>query len=100
MIKKKSGKNWGEFKAEVGARFGLTSDELTDAFFAMSPGPGETTYDFLLRVEDKRSLYELSPESCYYNFVNKLPPSYKQKLGQLQEMKAMAGSLKKGECRW
>lgn len=41
-------------EAAVDKRFGLTSRQVVNAFYAMRPVGGETEPRFLERVEDKR----------------------------------------------
>jgi hypothetical protein len=46
--------DWSSFKRIVEEKFGLTRQQLEDAFFAMTMDPSETADDFILRVEEKR----------------------------------------------
>ena len=45
---------WRELKLLVEKRFGLTKDQLLDAFYAMRQGRGETAAEYVLRIKDKR----------------------------------------------
>lgn len=45
---------WWDFKVELQGGFGLTQNQLLDAFYAMRPTWGESSARFILRVEDTR----------------------------------------------
>ena len=44
--------DWDTFKECVEARYGLTKDQLEDAFFSMHPASGEDAAAFVLWVEN------------------------------------------------
>ena len=60
---------WWELKAVVEKRFGLTTDQLLDAFYAMRQGKGETAAEYILRVEDKRLQLGVEETTCFRHFT-------------------------------
>ena len=50
--------DWAEFKESITQKYGMTRDELIDAFYEMAPSKGETAPNFILRVERLRSRYD------------------------------------------
>lgn len=57
--------DWDDFKKAVDDKYGMTHDELIDAFYEMSPAKNETTPDFILRVERLRARYGEDAKTCF-----------------------------------
>ncbi len=57
--------DWDDFKKHVNIKYGMTHDELIDAFYEMSITKGESTPEFILRVERLRARYNEDPRTCY-----------------------------------
>ena len=64
-FKNKDYLSWDEFKEAVDEKYGMTHDELIDAFYEMSPAKNETTPEFILRVERLRARYGEDGKSCF-----------------------------------
>lgn len=69
VIKDRPLDDWRHLRKVVDSRFGLSSTQLLDAFFAMRPTGGERSAQFILRVEDKRIRYKVPEDQCYRNFT-------------------------------
>jgi hypothetical protein len=57
--------DWADFKESITQKYGMTRDELIDAFYEMAPSKGEMAPDFILRVERLRSRYGEAPRTCF-----------------------------------
>ena len=56
---------WKELKQEVEKRFGLTADQLLDAFYAMRQGREETAAEYILCMENKHLQLNVDEAACY-----------------------------------
>lgn len=65
-------------------RFGLTSRQVLNAFYAMRPVAGEQESKFLERVEDKRLQYAQDTEMCLRSFLPVLSIGYRRELERLR----------------
>jgi hypothetical protein len=54
MFKHEHWQRWSEMEAAVDKRFGLTSRQVINVFYAMRPASGETEARYVERVDDKR----------------------------------------------
>lgn len=54
VVKEAPFTDWRSFKTAVEQHFGLTRQQLEDAFFGMTPAVNENPDNFILRVENKR----------------------------------------------
>ena len=60
--------SWGNFKVAVASEFGVNETQQHAAFYASSPRSGETTVQFVLRIENERRLLSLPEDSCLLAF--------------------------------
>lgn len=60
---------WATLREVVEEAFGLTREEMLDAFYSMRPANGEPSHAFILRVEEKRARYGESTSACYRVFT-------------------------------
>ena len=56
---------WKELKQAVEKRFGITADQLLDAFYAMHQGRGETEAEYILCMKDKHLQLNVDKAACY-----------------------------------
>ena len=66
-------RDWDTFKEFVKARYGLTKDQLEDAFFNMQPASGEDVAAFVLQVEDMHASLGMDMRSVLCTFFPHLP---------------------------
>lgn len=90
-IKHKVLSDWGELRGVVEAAYGLTKEEMLDAFYGMRPASGEPAHAFILRVEDKRARYGVDQSACYRVFTPLLSLEERQRLDLMREMAAAFG---------
>jgi hypothetical protein len=83
--------DWADFKDTLTSKYGLTHDELIDAFYEMTPAKGESAPEFILRVERLRARYEEAPKNCFRQFKTKLDVEYRRGLSQLRRAAAIMG---------
>lgn len=83
--------DWADFKEALTSKYGLTHDELIDAFYEMTPAKGESAPEFILRVERLRARYEEAPKNCFRQFKTKLDVEYRRGLSQLRRAAAIMG---------
>jgi hypothetical protein len=72
---------WARFVKEVEEIFGVTTDQLEEQFFALTPSPQETSPSFVLRVETERRRLNIDRSSTFHAFVKRnLDLGLRQKL--------------------
>ena len=81
--------SWKELKDIVEARWGLTQEQLREAFFPVRPEKSERPERFVLRVEDARKKLKVDDETTLNVFRHYLPHAMLLKLDDLQVMAAM-----------
>lgn len=77
--------SWGEFKAEVESRFGVSDARRERQFAEMAPYAGEADHLFVLRAEDARRELDASEREAFSYFFGRLSPSFKQELEWLRK---------------
>ena len=83
---------WESFKNAVEQNFGLTPEQLEDAFFAMTPASNESPDMFILRVENKRIKHQICPKICYRSFLRVLPVEYREELDNITNYAVAMGN--------
>ena len=73
-------RDWDMFTECVEARYGLTKDQLEDAFFNMQPASGEDADAFVLWVEDTHASLGMDMRSVLHAFFPGLPAELQQKI--------------------
>ncbi len=62
--------------------------------------PRETAHDFILRVELKRSKYDINPKETFRAFKNVLPVNYWEKLDEAREFAVLIDEDAELEINW
>lgn len=83
---------WVTFKAAVERTFGLTRQQLEDAFFSMVPAASESTDAFILRVESRRVRHSIDENTCYRSFLRVLPVQYRAELDRISNYAVAMGN--------
>ena len=91
LIKNQHYNSWQALKAVVEERFGLTTSQLLDAFFAMRQAESESAAQFIIRVEDKRALYNVAQDQCWRHFTPLLDVNERARLDEVMELTATMG---------
>ena len=92
--------SWRELKAVVEKRFGLTTDQLLDAFYAMHQGKGETAAEYILRVEDKRLQLGVEETTCFRHFTQLLDEEERMCLDAVHKLTATIGGTTESLLTW
>ena len=92
--------SWRELKAVVEKRFGLTTDQLLDAFYAMRQGKGETAAECILRVEDKRLQLGVEETTCFRHFTPLLGEEERMRLDSVCKLTATIGGTTESLLTW
>ena len=89
--------SWTTFHAEVEKVLGLNADQMLECLYAMAVLPGESTAQFVVRVDQARPAIKASSSSVFYAFVHKLN-EYMRLLVDNMRMNKRAGGL--GSVGW
>ena len=92
--------SWRELKAVVEKRFGLTTDQLLDAFYAVHQGKGETEAEYVLRVEDKRLQLGSEETTCFRQFTPLLDEEERMHLDTVHELTATIRGTTESLIMW
>ena len=92
--------DWDSFKEAVERNFGLTRQQLEDAFFSMTPTNNENPDDFILRVENKRVKHRIDANTCYRAFLRTLPLEYREELDKISNYAVAMGNTQAGIYDW
>ena len=82
---------WKELKQAVEKCFGLTADQLLDAFYAMRQGKEETAAEYILHMENKHLQLNVDEAACYRNFTPLLNKEECMQLDAVHELTATLG---------
>ena len=64
--------SWTTFRAEVEKVFCLNADQMLESLCAMAVLPGESTAQYVVRVDQARQAIKAPSSSIYHAFVHKL----------------------------
>ena len=90
--------SWTTFRAEVEKVFGLNADQMLERLYAMAVLPGESTAQFVVRVDQAKRAIKVPSSSVFYAFVHKLD-EYTQLLVDNMHMNKHAGVLGSVGCK-
>ena len=82
---------WAHLKDVVEHSFGLTKDEMLDAFFAMRPAAGEADGGFILQVDEKRTRLGVTGMQALRYFAPLLSLEGRRSLDQIRDFMATMG---------
>ena len=71
--------------------FGLIKLQLLDAFFGMRQADSESAAHFIIRIEDKRALYNVAEDQYWYHFTPLLDVNECTRLDKVMGLTATMG---------
>ena len=89
--------SWTTFRGEVEKDSGLNADQILERLYAMAVLPGESTAQFVVRVDQARRAIKAPSSSVYHTFVHKLD-EHTRLLVDNMRMNKRAGGL--GSVGW
>ena len=89
--------SWTTFRAEIEKVFGLNADQMLERLYAMAVLPGESTVQFVVRVDQARRAIKAPSSSVFHAFVHKLD-EHTRLLVDNMRMNKRAGGL--GSVGW
>jgi len=79
-VKHKSFHSWAELQDTIEAAYGLSEDEMLDAFYAMQPAQGESDAAFILRVNEKMPRLKVDGPAALRHFAPMLSLEGRRKI--------------------
>jgi hypothetical protein len=64
--------SWQGFKDSVSGEFGLSMEQLSARYYALTPRAGEGTAEFVIRVEQQRRTLEMDEVATLHCFLPRL----------------------------
>ena len=89
--------SWGDFVAAVEREFGMNAEQKEERFLALEPRAGESSAQFVLRVERMRRAWGQPAKTTLQVLTTKLDAGIKRELKQLKRSKKL---LKAGAFEW
>lgn len=69
-------------------------------FFDLYPGQGQSSEDFVLKVESQRKIMKISDAGLEHVFMNRLSNSFKQQLETARQVVALSAGSNRSSLKW